>query len=361
VRIKTATENLFIGLSTLLLFVFLVVLTADAAASLQEIDERIAAGRLLIHLDEVDSYIDHPDRCGTQSAQLRKLSTKLARLNEKKRQRQISYAEYSAKFDRIKPQQRSAKRRFDNCFSSQLKRLLQKYPDIAELGIDSWTGLNEEYKRLRNRYFVAGFSRRTLDRLIEQRAALYRDNARHVGVLAQVNGSVRVESFPLGDVIEGNRGDSVHLGDVIITGPRARARVHFLESYAKAATAVLNIGSDTMLRIDFFDPAEAEEGVKLNLIQGWFRALLRGAESMLERHFPKRFSVRTSSVLCSTQGGEFEVNHDPVTRRTAYKVHEGAIHLLTPRQEVEINAGGAAAVSNGVISRTGSEAASPPL
>jgi len=362
--------------SSSLLFTVSSAANQNPAYTLRELNQMIEAATLMTHLDEVDAYIDHPNRCGEKSKKVRALQSALKSLKHKLLKKSISYSEYDKDYDTTKKLEHDANNDFEDCFSSYLRALLSDYPDIADLRINSWRGLDDKYEALQERYFPGGHPEIELFKLKNARNKFLLNSPERVAVIKRLRGPVHIESVVIGDRIKAAKKDVLYVGDVIETGPRGVVRVEFLESYYKGAYApplIFVFDSNTKFRFGEFQADKPKKKTRMEMIYGLMRAVSRVLSLGAETPMPPwdrlgkpwggklQFSIRHGGSTCSLGDSDVEITHDPVAKKTRYRVHGGEVYIRTPHESFELQQGSEVVVTDGRAGTIRQKRSDPPL
>ncbi|MGZ6442447.1 MAG: FecR family protein [Pseudobdellovibrionaceae bacterium] len=140
------------------------------------------------------------------------------------------------------------------------------------------------------------------------------------GILMVVKGSVKIQNASKQST-DAKVGSKVQVGDTIITGEDARAKV------VMSDRNVINVNPNTQVVISAYknDAATGEKNVELNLLQGKVR---NNVEQTYDGEKSK-FLIKTPTAVAGVRGTQFLAGFDPGTRMTSIVTFKGAVSLAS--------------------------------
>lgn len=229
---------------------------------------------------------------------------------------------------------------YKSCFQEMLR--YHPTPSVEKEGLRSFDMFELRYMERKNHLGKHGQSYSAavdyLRALQEKLRILNSQSKKTIGTIVSVFQDVQI--IRLGERMPAREGIELFLNDEIFTAPRARARIelHDRREQGNKGPTVINVGSDThvkmeQFRFSFEEDVEIREG-RIGLIKGKIRAMNTnwGARSV--------FSVRTGTSLCGIRGTDVVIQHDPSQDSTEYFLDHGRVEIKPQKGDKFVLTGG---------------------
>lgn len=133
------------------------------------------------------------------------------------------------------------------------------------------------------------------------------------GVFMVVKGKVSIESPKA--TVEAKVNSKIQVGDTVVTAKDSRAKIVMTDRN------IINISSETRLKIEKYTNSADDKNVKLNLIEGKVR---NNVEQKYDNESTK-FEVRTATAVAGVRGTQFVTSYDKVTKITEVVTFKGQV------------------------------------
>lgn len=307
----------------------------EIRADIQGLSEQIDELFLWEEMQRLGNYIPNGSRCADYYRWVREKFEELNALNDQYRGR--ADASYRRRADILTQEKNDAIREYQSCFASEARRSAL----VVDAGMTRREDFKARYDQLKSKYGEGEINRFKLPierqiyklqtELVEAQIwddwEMPDDGTDFDGPMATVTAVFRDVRVRRGGREQRLvRGSHIYLGDIILTGPRGRARVELNDRIDQhsAGPTVVNIGSGSEVEIAKYSRRRVDEGVVATM---W--RMLRGSIRAFTQGFGGRaaFSVRVGTSLCGIRGTDLSVSYDPEQGQASYLLQHGTADL----------------------------------
>lgn len=304
---------------------------ADLKSKIKAVEDAIEDVELWAQMRDAAAFIPKQSRCAAYLEMAADYRDELKALNE--RYADGSDPEYVRRSRTILDGNKLAIAEYRSCFASVAR---SGYDKIVAARLAPYEPFKKRYDELTGKYGDqdTGALWAELTRELEAlKEALQAEEAGKTGFMGTITSTFRTVTIVRdGKERAAEIGDTVLIGDEVITGPRSRTRIE-LSDYCEALDAgptVVNIGSESHVALDRFEPRRARDPQCDG--GAYFTTLIRGAVRAFTQGFGGRaaFSVRVGTSLAGIRGTEIVVSRDAASGWANVWVDHGDAFLVTP-------------------------------
>lgn len=317
----------------------------ETAETLRKLYKKLQDAELLFMLDSINEAIVSGG-CSKENLLYKEAISEVRQLAGRKRAgERLTYDEERYYEEQIQAEE-TLWSEFEDCYSEQLRQ--PTFANQLRPGVDSYAAANATYEELREKHRWSqddGFDAVAAE--IEREIQRVEQEPVFIATVTHTFREVRLERNRIKRDL--HKGEKLMLGDIVLTGTRARARIemHDRVEEQSAGPTVLNIGSDSEIMMQHFlvafDPEDRSWVDRtVDMIRGTIRAFTKG--------FGKEaaFSVRTGTSLCGIRGTEIQIEYLPELGEVRYELYEGEVAIETPGGSVALKPGTMLTVRDGV-------------